>query len=245
MVVGQGAHRTHNERNGHGRLQSLAADVAQDDQCRPSFKGNDLKEVTAHLLRRPIGAGQGEAWNHRQRIGHKNLLQFAGILKLLLQGGLAAAILNGIADDRVDDGEKQKRAEKGDDVDRVAYHGKHGRNHLVGQGPMRIARALRSNVLHKVNHRVAECDCGNRPAGRVEPFAMNKSVGHQHRRDCLERDDPGRQNCIDDLGLDFTEKPRVKQNQEPVECAGGDAEQGGFPRQRRKLSIILQIKEPE
>ena len=114
-VARHGARRAHNHGDGHGRLQALAAYVAQQDESAAfvfSFQRNDLEEVAADFLCRPVGAGHGKAGQGWQLVGDQHLLQLAGALVLLLQRALAVAVVTGRTEDCVEDGEKECQAQQ-------------------------------------------------------------------------------------------------------------------------------------
>ena len=63
-IVGQRAQCPYNERNCHGRFQSLTADVSQGNQCTPAVGRDNLEEIAAYLLRRAVHAGNRQTGNH-------------------------------------------------------------------------------------------------------------------------------------------------------------------------------------
>ena len=147
----QRAHRAHNHRNRHGGLQTLAAHIAQHNQRRTFFKRNDLEKVSANLLRRAVGAGQVKAGECGQIFRYQHLLQFARILELALHGVLAAAAIDGVANDRVHDGEKQQRAQNRRQAEVIANYREQRRFNLVAQRPVGVANALHGDILNCVH----------------------------------------------------------------------------------------------
>ncbi len=67
-----------------------------------------MKEISAHLLRRPVGAGYRVALQRGQRFRDEDLLQLLGAFEFLLQSTLALALLHRIAIDRVHDRDQEK-----------------------------------------------------------------------------------------------------------------------------------------
>ena len=70
--------------------------------------GDELKEISAHLLCRPVGAGDRIAIERRQRFRDEDLLQFLGAFEFLLQSTLALGLLDRVAVDGVNDRHQKK-----------------------------------------------------------------------------------------------------------------------------------------
>ena len=62
----------------HGGFEAFSTDIADDDESRAIWQGDDLVEVAAHLRRRNVGCLQREALQNREFDGHESLLHFAG-----------------------------------------------------------------------------------------------------------------------------------------------------------------------
>ena len=73
-----------------------------------AFEGDDLEEVAADLLRRPVGGGESKTWQCGQILRDQHLLQFACASEFLLHSLCwRADILNG-AVHRVNDCQQQQ-----------------------------------------------------------------------------------------------------------------------------------------
>ena len=82
---GQSPQGANDQRDGHGGLQSLAADVADDDQGLAIGQRDDLEEVAANHLSGEVGAGNLVAGNDGRRLWHENLLQSLRVAVLLVE----------------------------------------------------------------------------------------------------------------------------------------------------------------
>src|SRR5579863_7155941 len=107
------------------------------------------------------------------------------------------------------------------------------------------ALALGGYILHEENHAVAKCDCSHYPTSRIEGLSAEECVSNQHYGKKLEEHDKGGQEGICELHPAFTERKRVKENQETVECARGHADKSSLPSEHDELAIALQLEEPE
>ena len=78
MVMRDGSHRANDHGDGHGGLETFAADVSQNHERGVVFERDDLEEVAADLLRGAVGAGESESRHGRRGFRNEHLLQFAG-----------------------------------------------------------------------------------------------------------------------------------------------------------------------
>ena len=97
--LSRGANGTDDETNSHRGFQPLAADVAQHHQCSTRTQRDDLEEIPANLLRRPIRTGEHKPRQSRNRLRDQHLLQFTRVLNLLLQTDLVLAFADGATND--------------------------------------------------------------------------------------------------------------------------------------------------
>src|SRR6266568_2393737 len=73
----QRSQRADGESPGHGGFQALAADVADDDECRAIRLFEDLVEIAANLLCGEIGGLHAISREFGERCGYEALLNFA------------------------------------------------------------------------------------------------------------------------------------------------------------------------
>ena len=110
------------------------------------LEGDDLKEIATDFLRRFVSAGEAKAGYLGEGFGNEDLLQLAGVLVLLFEGRLAAAVVGSIAQDGVDDGSEEKRAQDGLAREAAAEEREQRGAHPRSQRPVGVADALVSEV---------------------------------------------------------------------------------------------------
>ena len=169
------------------------------EPCSAAFEGNDLEEVAADLLCRTVGAGQGEARNGGKGFRNQDLLQFASVLEFPLQVGLPLPVGSRIANDGVDNGEKEQGSQQDLDAETVPQQGEYRLLHLWSKGPVGESNPLVDNVPEGVPGAAQQSEHRHQPARGIELLALQDGVDHEQDRNQFQGEDETRKHGIRNL----------------------------------------------